>query len=104
MSGNNHLIVDEGDTITLTFTFRDNSGALVTPGTTTFAQRTPTQTETGGTTTTTGWTTVSTGVQSRTVTLSTPGLWQFEARGSGLNSDSGVQTVTIDVRRSNVRV
>lgn len=103
MSGNNHAIVDEGDTVTITVTWRNQSGALTTPSTTTWASRTPTQTEAGGTTTTTGWTTASTGVQTRTQAFTVPGLHRFEARGAG-NGVDDVQTFAFDVRRSTVRV
>lgn len=102
MSGSNHQIANENDTVLLTFTFYNTAGALATPSTTTFAQRTPAQTETGGTAVTTGWTTASAGVQTRTVALTSPGLWRFEARGVG-NSVDDVQTYTIDVRRAVIR-
>lgn len=102
MSGNNHQIANENDTVLLTFTFYNTAGVLATPTTTTFAQRTPAQAETGGTAVTTGWTTASTGVQTRTVALTSPGLWRFEARGVG-NSVDDVQTYTIDVRRAVIR-
>jgi hypothetical protein len=103
MSGNNHTVVQEGDTYTLTVTFRTRAGALATPTTTTYAQRTPAQTETTGTAVTTGWTTASTGVQTRDIVFNTPGLWCIEARGAG-NSVDDVQQFYFDVQRSVVRV
>lgn len=103
MSGNNHLIVDENDVWTLDVYFRNQAGTLTTPVTTTYAQRKPTQTEGTGTTTTSGWTTAGVGHLTRPITFDTPGLWYLEARGAG-NSVDDVQTWTIDVRRSNVRV
>lgn len=103
MAGNQHQIADEGDIITLRVVWRNTAGQVATPDSTLFAQRTPTQTSTGGTTTTTGWTTVSPGIQTRTVTLNAPGLWRFEARGAG-NGVGDVQTFTVDAQRSRVRV
>jgi hypothetical protein len=103
VAGNQHQIADEGDTITLRVVWRNAAGQLATPDSTLFAQRTPTQTATGGTNTTTGWTTVSPGVQTRNVTLNSPGLWRFEARAAG-NGVFDAQTVTVDAQRSRVRV
>ena len=99
MTAVDHATADEGDTITLTATFRNADGDLATPITTTFAQRTPTQTEDEATSATTGWTTASTGVKTRTVALTTPGLWRFEARGEGNGVDE-VHTFAYDVRAS----
>jgi hypothetical protein len=103
MSGNNHLIVDEGDTRRVTMTFVNATGVLTNPSTVTWAQRTPTQTETGGTSVTTGWTNASTGVYTREVSFTVPGLYFCEARGSGAGVDQR-ETFTIEVRRSMVRV
>lgn len=103
MAGNQHQVVDEGDTITLRVVWRNTAGQLATPDSTLFAQRTPSQTSTGGTHTTSGWTTASAGVQTRTVTLNSPGLWRFEARAAG-NGVFDAQTITVDAQRSQVRV
>jgi hypothetical protein len=104
MSGNQHTIADEGDTVTLTVTWRNASGTLTTPSTNTYAVRTPAQTEAGATAAvTTGWTTASTGIQTRTVLLNVAGLWRIECRGAG-NGVDDVQVFTYDVRRSLVRV
>jgi len=103
LTGNNHLIFDEGDVYLMDVTFYNTSGALTTPSSTTFAQRKPSQTETGGTAVTTGWTTVSTGRLTRPITLDEPGLWRLEARGAG-NSVDQRYTFAIEVRRSAVRV
>lgn len=103
MPGNQYAVVDEGDTFLLSVTWRNSSGVLATPTTTTYAQRTPTQTETSGTAVTTGWTTASTGVQTRTILFNAPGLWSIEARGAGNNVDD-VQRYFFDVQRSRVRV
>lgn len=103
MSGNNHLVLDEGDVWLMRVYFYNTSGALATPTTTTFAQRKPSQDETSGTTSTSGWTTVSTGYLTRSVTLDEPGLWRFEARGAG-NSVDQREVFSVEVRRSAVRV
>lgn len=91
MSGENHQIADQGDTIRLTAVFTNMAGQLANPTTVTFAQRTPTQTATGGTTTTSGNTNTSTGVYIRDVALASAGLWQFEMRGTGNGVDQVVR-------------
>jgi hypothetical protein len=96
MSGDNHQIADQGDTVRLTATFRNTSGALTNPSTITFAQRTPTQTAAQATVTTSGNTNVSTGIYVRDVPLATAGLWQFEMRGTG-NSVDQVIRYAVDV-------
>jgi hypothetical protein len=101
MSGNNHIIADEGDTVLLTVVWRTPAGVLATPTTTTFVTRTPSQTAAQSTSVTTGWTAASVGVQTRNVVLSTEGLWQFECRGAGASIDD-VQTFAYDVRKSMV--
>jgi hypothetical protein len=103
MSGNNHLIVDEGDTRRVTMTFANAAGVLTNPITVTWAQRTPTQTETGGTAVTAGWTNVSAGVYTREVAFTVPGLYFCEARDTGNGVDQR-EMFTIEVRRSMVRV
>ena len=96
MSANNHLTIPVGAVRTIEVFWYNQSGALATPSTTTWAQRTPAQTQADRTAVTTGWTTVSTGRQTRTVTFSTAGLWQCEARGAG-NGVDDVRTYTFDV-------
>lgn len=103
MAGLQYQVADEGDQVFLSFTFRNTSGALANPTTVTFAQRTPNQIETAGTTTTTGWTNPTTGTYTRFVPVNIAGLWQFEARGAGNQTDQ-VLTVAVDVQRSRVRV
>jgi hypothetical protein len=103
MSGNNHLIRDEGDTVRFTVTFYNATGALANPTTVTWAQRTPAQAETANTTTTSGVTNVSTGVYYKDVLLSTAGLWRTEFRGVG-NSVDQTERYSIDVIRSELRV
>lgn len=104
MSGDNHRILDEGDTFLFDVTFTNTStGVLTAPSTVTYAERAPSQDEDSNYTTTSGWTNPSTGRYTRTVTVDEPGLWQLEARGAG-NSVDQRHVVTIDVRRSNLRV
>lgn len=103
MSGENHQIADQGDTVRLTARFRNQAGALTNPSTVTFAQRTPTQTATGGTSTGTGTTNTSTGIYIRDVALTSPGLWQFELRGVGNGVDQVVR-YAIDVLARGVDV
>jgi len=101
VSGDQFQTAQVGDTVLLTFTFRNNSGTLTTPSTTTFKQRKPSQTTAESTTTTSGWTTASTGVQTRTVSLDESGLWRFEALGAG-NSVDDLQYHSIEVFPSKV--
>lgn len=101
MSGNNHLIVNEGDTYLLTVTWRTAAGVLATPSTTTFVQRTPSQTLAQATSVATGWTTASTGIQTRPILFNAEGLWQIECRATG-NSVEDVQVFAFDVRKSAV--
>lgn len=101
MSGTQFDTANVGDTVLLTFTFRNTSGTLTTPATTTFKQRKPSQTTSTSTTTTSGWTTASTGVQTRTVSIDEAGLWRFEALGAG-NSVDDLQVHTIEAFASRV--
>lgn len=96
MSANNHLTVALGKVVTIEVFWYNQSGALATPSTTTWAQRIPTQAQADRTAVTTGWTTVSTGRQTRLVTLSVAGLWSCEARGVG-NGVDDVRTFFFDV-------
>jgi hypothetical protein len=91
MSGENHQIADQGDTVRLTATFTNFAGALTNPTTVTFVQRTPTQTVGQATSTTSGNTNTSTGVYIRDVPLTAAGLWQFELRGAGNNVDQVIR-------------
>lgn len=100
MAGNNHVIVDEGDTYLLTVTWRTPAGVLATPTTTTYVIRTPSQTLATATAgITTGWTTASTGVQTRNILFSLEGLHVVECRGAGASVDD-VQVFTFDARKS----
>lgn len=101
MSGNNHLIVDENDTRRVTAYFYNQAGTATNPTTTTYAYRKPTQTESAGTTGTP--TNSGTGTYYVDVAFDTPGLWFIEMRGTG-NGVNQVETYTVDVKRSNVRV
>lgn len=102
MTGNNHMIADEGDKVRLNVTFYNMSGALANPSTVSLATRTPAQLETAATTTTAGITNASTGVYHTDVTLNIAGLWRFEFRGVG-NSVDQIERFAIDVTRSEVR-